>query len=289
MYEEFLQIGKEESPTIDFFVNKSLEKFHSHKSEINLIHDVGKSLIDSGRLWIPSESASVDISKFKEPINRDGIYFNGKNKVEVFQRISEGSVKFWNNYSSISGIPLTLPDKLLKHFENTNSIGSWTRDRTPEQILTQQYIGKSGGCGGYVKIMTDILRKCDIPTKVIFCLQDPLDRRDGTSEMEIAASGDLRGERIGHWLIGSFVEGDWRLFDAKWQWNPNYKQQYRKDWNGLRDPRHRRNYQIRYIPVTNNGVYTTGEDLGSPNIGRADFRVDTIYVFARDFLEKTTK
>jgi hypothetical protein len=132
--------------------------------------------------------------------------------------------------------------------------------------------------------MTDVLRAAEMPVKIVFFLK----YGDQLEEMTKVASGDTIG--AGHYMGACFADGEWRLYDFKWQWNPKFENYYKGQESGLRDPRHRENHNIRYVPVTNNGIYTPEEPISGENIGCDNVlaRLD-IAKFAKDFLSKKNR
>lgn len=244
----FLTRLDKKSPTIDKVVG-AIQQSNLPPEEV--VDTIGELLLHL--FWTP-EPLFTEKQPHQE---RDGVYFNGQNLAEFQTGIFHGKFKFWNKYKLETGIEE--PEKLMKHWLKENSRERFVFNRTPEEILTQQYLGEGGGCSSYVTVMSDILRAFDIPTKIIFCLKTG-------EEMEKVAEGENQG--VGHYMSACLINSTWVMNDPKWQWNPNHTDFYNTPGRPLAA---HRSGKSSYVPVTNNGSYSqlppTNHKIGFAHIG----------------------
>lgn len=282
MIAKFLARNEKEKPTIDALVKKSRATTSDNIGFVNLIGDY---LIEKFWRSGPEFAAVEDLQDIP---SQNGVYFNGKNIVEFYEQIKAENIPFWNEYSKQTGI--TEPGELMQRWLDDNGKTSYNFQRTPEEILAHQYLGRGGGCGEYVTVMADVLRAAGIPTKVVFFLKHHQDQK--RDELTRIAKGEQG--TFGHYMGACQIDEEWKLFDFKWQWNPKFGCFYWDSREGLQHLRHRNNDGTIYIPVTNNEVYTPGEKVSSPNIGLV-YTTDlfnkklNIRTFTQDFVAKIQK
>lgn len=255
MIDKYLARTGTDTPTIDSLV---VEGRATTSNDLEFINWIGIHLIE--KFW-KSEPEYADPKDLYDTPLQNGVYFNGKNIAEFKEQIKAGNIPFWKEYSEQTGI--TDPEELMQKWLDENGRTSYNFQRTPEEILAHQYLGKGGGCGEYVTVMIDVLRAAGIPTKVIFFLKQNEDpERDDITHITEGKQG-----RFGHYMGACHIDGEWRLFDFKWQWNPKFREFYEGTQKGIQHLNHRNNDGTTYVPATNNGIYTPDETLSSPNIG----------------------
>lgn len=282
MIDEYLTRFTRETPTIDVVVAQGREKT---SGDIEFVNWIGKQLIR--RFWI-SEPEFADAADLRDTPDKNGVYFNGKNSAEFLEQVRSGNILFWKQYAKKTGI--SDPESLLERWLDISGRSGYNFERTPEEIFNQQYLGKGGGCGEYVAVMTDILRAAGIPTKVIFFLK----HNENCDKDDITKIVDGIQGRYGHYMGACDIDSTWRLFDFKWQWNPHFSDFYLGSEQGLTTLNHRNGDGTIYVAVTNNAIYTLDEPLSSPNIGMIfpkdlpEGKVD-IERFAYDYKEKSEK
>ena len=251
-------------------------------SEIEVIHSIGRELL--GNFWDYSPKY-VDPSLLDE-VGKEGVYFNGNNLLEFYERINNGEISFWKEYSEETGIEnpkrlmgewLEKREKELRKKGRENPI-LFVSSRNAGEIYEQRYLGEGGGCSNYTTVMAEAVRAAGIPVKLIFFLK--------TNEEMIEAARGFRG-LFGHYMGCCYADNSWRLYDFKWQWNPFYDWFYSGQEEGIFRFGYRRNLDVKYIPVTNDGEYDPEEPLSSPNFGFREIKESPeTKRFARKFLEK---
>lgn len=249
---DYLARYEEDTPSICTLVNMAERLV---EPGIPFVNYIGNLL--TRQFWVESVD-DFAIDRLKNDPQKNGVYFNGHNLEGFLELMARNKFPFWNEYSG--NLNITDPEGLMQRWLDENGRDRFGGRRPPEEILQHQYIGEGGGCGDYVLVMADILRKAGYATKVVLTLKDhPYEPRD------IERLVDDKPGNVGHYMGAVNIDG-WRLFDFKWQWNPLFNDFYAGQEDGLTDLDHRNQDGTFYVPVTRDLVYH-GESFDSDNVG----------------------